>query len=75
MYQVTLTNTQYPAHERIIISIWELLPDGSKRPVMHEVCIVPSLAGGLFETSPETATQSLIRWLRATHPEFLDTDQ
>lgn len=75
MYQVTLTATEFTAHTRVTFSIWELHGDGGKHQVMNDVMIVPWLSGGLFESSPETATQNMIKWLAATRPEFVDTDE
>lgn len=75
MYQVTLTITEYTNHQRVSLSIWELDGNGGRRPVLHDVNIVPSLAGGLFESSWEEAFQSGVKWVNATRPETRNTDE
>lgn len=75
MYQVSLTLEEFTNHQRVVFSIWRKLENGGREQVLHDVAIVPSLAGGLFEGEPQAAVVSLIRWLQTTRPELLHTDE
>jgi hypothetical protein len=75
MYQVSLTAEDFTTHQRVIFTIWEKFEDGSRRQVLHDVQTVPRLHGGLFDHTREEAVKSMIGWLAATRPEFVDTDQ
>ncbi len=75
MYQVSLTVHQYTNHQRVTLSVWRLLENGGREPVLQDVNIVPSLAGGLFEAGWESAFASGVNWVHATRPETRNTDE
>lgn len=75
MYRITVTANDYPTGQRVHLSVWEVDETGKRTQVLHEVNIVPYLAGGLFDNGWESSLQSAIRWLYTTRPELRDTDE
>jgi hypothetical protein len=57
MYLISLTAKQHTLSTVYTISVWHMLPNGGKEPLIHTVSVSPGPNEGLFEESPGEAVR------------------
>jgi hypothetical protein len=60
MYDISLTAQQHRVHTAYFLSIWQVLPDGSKQQIVHRVDVIPEPNDGLFEMTPGEAARVVL---------------
>lgn len=75
MYHLQLTAKQYSASTVILVSLWEIEEDGSRRMLAYDSRALPTVQGGLFEEPPAEFLESVIARLTDTAKNWRHTHQ
>lgn len=75
MYHLQVTAKQYSASTVILLSLWEIQDDGSRRMLAHDSRAIPTVQGGLFQEPPAEFLAQVIERLTHTQEIWRHTHQ